>query len=111
MPPGHTICMNMTNFIVDAYKEAYDLKIRDRRVIVDIERGRTTKGWRPRRLGGGAGGRGYAKEHLSSRSSRLYERGPDRGYRGNSDSRSGYRARDRDDRGNRDSNRGDRGEY
>src|SRR5271155_3262095 len=115
MPPGHTICMNMANFILDAYKDADDLKIRDRRIIVDIEQGRTIKGWRPRRLGGGVGGRGYTKEHLSSKSSR-YERAPDRGYRGSSDSRGGYRG-DRDrgdrdyDRGDRDGDRGDRGEY
>ncbi|KAI0123888.1 U1 small nuclear ribonucleoprotein of 70kDa MW N terminal-domain-containing protein [Xylariales sp. AK1849] len=28
---------------------------------VDVERGRTVKGWKPRRLGGGLGGRGYTK--------------------------------------------------
>ncbi|KAK4650479.1 hypothetical protein QC762_707800 [Podospora pseudocomata] len=37
------------------------LRIRDRRVKVDVERGRTVKGWKPRRLGGGLGGRGYTK--------------------------------------------------
>lgn len=31
-------------------------KIDGRRVVVDVERGRTVKGWRPRRLGGGLGG-------------------------------------------------------
>ncbi|ODQ54377.1 RNA-binding domain-containing protein, partial [Saitoella complicata NRRL Y-17804] len=39
-----------------AYKECDGLRIRDRRVVVDVERGRTVKGWKPRRLGGGLGG-------------------------------------------------------
>ncbi|KAH7349861.1 U1 small nuclear ribonucleoprotein [Plectosphaerella cucumerina] len=37
------------------------VRIKDRRIKVDIERGRTVKGWRPRRFGGGLGGRGYTK--------------------------------------------------
>ena len=44
-----------------AYKETDGIRIKDRRVLVDVERGRTVKGWRPRRLGGGLGGRGYTK--------------------------------------------------
>lgn len=44
-----------------AYKETDGLRIKDRRVLVDVERGRTVKGWKPRRLGGGLGGRGYTK--------------------------------------------------
>lgn len=31
-------------------------KIDGRRVVVDVERGRTVKGWRPRKFGGGLGG-------------------------------------------------------
>ncbi|GFR83989.1 U1 small nuclear ribonucleoprotein 70 kDa-like [Elysia marginata] len=34
-----------------AYKNADGKKIDGRRVLVDVERGRTVKGWRPRRLG------------------------------------------------------------
>uniref|UniRef100_A0A3B5QXH8 U1 small nuclear ribonucleoprotein 70 kDa n=1 Tax=Xiphophorus maculatus TaxID=8083 RepID=A0A3B5QXH8_XIPMA len=34
-----------------AYKHADGKKIDGRRVLVDVERGRTVKGWRPRRLG------------------------------------------------------------
>ncbi|PQE25095.1 u1 small nuclear ribonucleo protein [Rutstroemia sp. NJR-2017a BVV2] len=34
---------------------------KDMRVKVDVERGRTVKGWLPRRFGGGLGGRGYTK--------------------------------------------------
>ena len=36
---------------VAAYKHADGKKIDGRRVLVDVERGRTVKGWRPRRLG------------------------------------------------------------
>ncbi|RPA80774.1 RNA-binding domain-containing protein, partial [Ascobolus immersus RN42] len=39
-----------------AFKETDGLRIKDRRIVVDVERGRTTKGWKPRRLGGGLGG-------------------------------------------------------
>ncbi|KAL1900183.1 hypothetical protein Sste5346_002493 [Sporothrix stenoceras] len=42
--------------------EACDgIRIKDRRIKVDVERGRTMKEWKPRRLGGGLGGRGYTK--------------------------------------------------
>ncbi|KAK8113213.1 RNA recognition motif domain-containing protein [Apiospora sp. TS-2023a] len=37
------------------------VRIKDRRIKVDVERGRTVKGWKPRRFGGGLGGRGYTK--------------------------------------------------
>ena len=46
---------------IAAYKETDGIRIKDRRVLVDVERGRTVKGWRPRRFGGGLGGRGYTK--------------------------------------------------
>ncbi|KAJ8322785.1 hypothetical protein O5D80_008317 [Batrachochytrium dendrobatidis] len=39
-----------------AYKDAEGLKIDGRRILVDVERGRTVPGWKPRRLGGGLGG-------------------------------------------------------
>lgn len=38
------------------YKHADGKKIDGRRVLVDVERARTVKGWLPRRLGGGLGG-------------------------------------------------------
>lgn len=41
----------------DAYKRADGKRIDGKRVLVDVERGRTHKGWLPRRLGGGLGGR------------------------------------------------------
>ena len=36
-----------------AYKHAEGMKIDGRRVLVDVERGRTVTDWKPRRLGGG----------------------------------------------------------
>jgi len=41
----------------EAYKRADGKRIDGRRILVDVERGRTSKGWLPRRLGGGLGGR------------------------------------------------------
>ncbi|CDK25941.1 unnamed protein product [Kuraishia capsulata CBS 1993] len=40
-----------------AYDRANGLKIKNRAIVVDIERGRVVKNWKPRRLGGGLGGR------------------------------------------------------
>lgn len=40
---------------IAAYKQADGQKIDGRRVLVDVERGRTVPNWRPRRLGGGLG--------------------------------------------------------
>ncbi|KAI9339637.1 hypothetical protein BDR26DRAFT_862055 [Obelidium mucronatum] len=42
--------------LIIAHREADGIKIEGRRIVVDVERGRTVKGWRPRRLGGGLGG-------------------------------------------------------
>ncbi|KAL7747719.1 WD repeat-containing protein 44 [Sorochytrium milnesiophthora] len=38
-----------------AYKDADAMKLDGKRIVVDVERGRTVSGWRPRRLGGGLG--------------------------------------------------------
>ena len=43
-----------------AYRRAAGLEISGRRIVVDVERGRTVKGWLPRRLGGGLGGESRA---------------------------------------------------
>ncbi|KAI8058076.1 hypothetical protein BDF22DRAFT_652210 [Syncephalis plumigaleata] len=40
-----------------AYRRSQHLSIDGRTVIVDYERGRIMEGWRPRRVGGGFGGR------------------------------------------------------
>jgi hypothetical protein len=39
------------HFYTAAYKHGDGKKIDGRRVLVDVERGRTVKGWLPRRLG------------------------------------------------------------
>lgn len=44
------------NDMKSAYKMADGRKIEGRRIVVDVERGRTVPNWRPRRLGGGLGG-------------------------------------------------------
>lgn len=64
-----------------AFRETDGMRIKDRRVLVDVERGRTVNGWKPRRLGGGLGGRGYTKE-LFVRPRRSDRTGRDK-YRGN----------------------------
>ena len=43
--------------MVAAYKESDGLHVMGKRILVDVERGRTVRGWKPRRLGGGLGGR------------------------------------------------------
>ena len=48
----HVIHLEISLFIfLAAYKHADGKKIDGRRVLVDVERARTVKGWRPRRLG------------------------------------------------------------
>jgi len=44
-------CFSPIIFIIAAYKHADGKKIDGRRVLVDVERARTVKGWLPRRLG------------------------------------------------------------
>lgn len=39
-----------------AYKHSDGKKVDGRRIVVDVERGRTVKTWKPRKLGGGLGG-------------------------------------------------------
>ncbi|KAK9809948.1 hypothetical protein WJX72_002268 [[Myrmecia] bisecta] len=43
-----------------AYKAADGRKVEGRRILVDVERGRTVPNWRPRRFGGGKGGESRA---------------------------------------------------
>lgn len=54
-----------------AYRDTDGIRIKGRRILVDVERGRTEKGWKPTRLGGGRGGRqtsgkSQAKEEVQS---------------------------------------------
>ncbi|CAN1814170.1 U1 small nuclear ribonucleoprotein 70 kDa [Linum perenne] len=50
-----------------AYKQADGRKIDGRRVLVDVERGRTVPNWRPRRLGGGLGTSRVGGEEVAAR--------------------------------------------
>ncbi|XP_059456010.1 U1 small nuclear ribonucleoprotein 70 kDa [Corylus avellana] len=50
-----------------AYKQADGRKIDGRRVLVDVERGRTVPNWRPRRLGGGLGTTRVGGEDVNQR--------------------------------------------
>ncbi|KAI7901485.1 uncharacterized protein BX663DRAFT_437583, partial [Cokeromyces recurvatus] len=80
-----------------AYKDADGLKILGRRILVDVERARTVKGWRPRRLGGGLGGREQQKSSSERHTSRDRYHERDRGHR----SYGGYSRRDDDRRRSR----------
>ncbi|KAF9417139.1 hypothetical protein BGZ94_010026 [Podila epigama] len=69
-----------------AYKDADGIKILGRRILVDVERGRTVKGWKPKRLGGGLGSTRVGAPHENQTSSgrdsgrsRDHSRGGDRG--------------------------------
>jgi U1 small nuclear ribonucleoprotein len=103
-----------------AYKHADGKKIDGRRVLVDVERGRTVKGWRPRRLGGGLGatraGGDDVNQKYSGREPPTSQQAPaqdDKGDREHRDHRGGDRGRERDrdnHRGDRERDRGDRTE-
>uniref|UniRef100_A0A6N2LAL3 RRM domain-containing protein n=1 Tax=Salix viminalis TaxID=40686 RepID=A0A6N2LAL3_SALVM len=55
-PRGYAFIEYMhTRDMKAAYKQADGWKLDGRRVLVDVERGRTVPNWRPRRLGGGLG--------------------------------------------------------
>ena len=45
------LCGYLLLLCVAAYKYGDGKKIDGKRVVVDVERGRTVKSWRPRRLG------------------------------------------------------------
>ncbi|CAN9505303.1 unnamed protein product [Ophioblennius macclurei] len=84
-----------------AYKHADGKKIDGRRVLVDVERGRTVKGWHPRRLGGGLGGtrRGGADvniKHSGRDDASRYDDRPLGGDRERGERRERSRERDRD---------------
>ncbi|XP_026468496.1 U1 small nuclear ribonucleoprotein 70 kDa-like [Ctenocephalides felis] len=85
-----------------AYKHADGKKIDGRRVLVDVERARTVKGWLPRRLGGGLGGTRRGGPEVNIKHS---------GREDNERERERYRLeREREERGDirRDRDRGDR---
>ncbi|KAK6384628.1 uncharacterized protein PV06_08767 [Exophiala oligosperma] len=82
-----------------AYKETDGLRIKDRRVVVDVERGRMVPGWRPRRFGGGLGGRGYTKQAPAKPTFGAPQGGYGGGFRGGFGGRGGFRGGFRGDRG------------
>ncbi|KAL6248279.1 hypothetical protein RBB50_004534 [Rhinocladiella similis] len=82
-----------------AYKESDGLRIKDRRVVVDVERGRMVPGWRPRRFGGGLGGRGYTKQAPAKPIFGGPQGGYGGGFRGGFGGRGGFRGGFRGDRG------------
>lgn len=79
-----------------ALNDCDGLRIKDRRIKVDVERGRTVKGWKPRRFGGGLGGRGYTKA-MPSRP--MGPGGFGGNFRGGGGFGGGFRGRDRGFRG------------
>ncbi|CAK7564744.1 MAG: hypothetical protein SEPTF4163_002643 [Sporothrix epigloea] len=92
--------------------------MRDRRIKVDVERGRTMKDWKPRRLGGGLGGRGYTKAAPAGPPVGVRGGFPGRdigggfrggGFRGNGGGFGGGRDRDRNGSGFPGGDRGFRG--
>jgi len=85
-------------YMHSAYKHADGKKIDGRRVLVDVERARTVKGWLPRRLGGGLGGTRRGGPEVNLRHSGREEgRDRDRGGGGGRDvERRRSRSRDRD---------------
>ena len=48
-----------------AYRKSEGRKIDGRRIVVDVERGRTVRNWRPMRFGGGLGGRVTRDERVA----------------------------------------------
>jgi len=78
------------------YKHADGKKIDGRRVLVDVERGRTVKGWLPRRLGGGLGGTRKGGDNQNVRSSGRDDGRGERRRRSRSGSRGRGGDRDRD---------------
>jgi len=92
-----------------AYKHADGKKIDGRRIVVDVERGRTVKSWRPRRLGGGLGGtrRGGPEDNIRHSGRVDQWEGKER-ERGGGEDRDRDRERDRSERrerGDRDRDR------
>ncbi|ESO00351.1 hypothetical protein HELRODRAFT_113249 [Helobdella robusta] len=94
-----------------AYKHADGKKIDGRRVLVDVERGRTVKGWRPRRLGGGLGNTRKGGPEVNTKYSgrddfdardRVLPDDRERTMRESSRDRRRSRSRDRDRRRSRD---------
>lgn len=81
---------------IAAYRHADGKKIDSRRVLVDVERGRTVKGWLPRRLGGGLGGTRRGGPEVNTRHSGREDPDRERTRRDEGERPAGDRERDRD---------------
>jgi len=99
----------------EAYKDADGRKVKGRRILVDVERGRTVREWKPRRLGGGLGAtRAGGKDVNQKFSGREPPRVGTAGYTGSRPDMDSRPDRDRNRRDDRDrgtnsrSNRSDR---
>jgi U1 small nuclear ribonucleoprotein 70kDa len=96
----------------NAYKYADGRRIDNKRVLVDFERGRTSKGWKPRRLGGGKGNTRAARPKgekcvVKNEFENIYDES--RGYKAvHSNSRSRSRKRDGRNRNNENKRRDER---
>ncbi|KAJ8635226.1 hypothetical protein MRB53_009493 [Persea americana] len=67
-PRGYAFVEYMhTRDMKTAYKQADGRKLDNKRVLVDVERGRTVPNWRPRRLGGGLGSTRIGGEDLNQK--------------------------------------------
>jgi U1 small nuclear ribonucleoprotein len=97
----------------DAYKAADAKKIDERRILVDVERGRTVKDWRPRRFGGGLGGTRIGSEKVNVRHSarQTYESDRQGGRRDDDRRREDDRRRDEERRRDDDRHRTDRHQH
>eukprot|EP01119_Soliformovum_irregulare_P010298 TRINITY_DN2526_c0_g1_i1.p1 TRINITY_DN2526_c0_g1~~TRINITY_DN2526_c0_g1_i1.p1 ORF type:complete len:292 (+),score=61.74 TRINITY_DN2526_c0_g1_i1:33-908(+) len=101
-----------------AYKQADGRKIDGRRIVVDVERGRTVRNWKPRRLGGGlgftrAGSESMNQKHSGREPTRSDDRQPSPERRSDrperpDDRRDDRRRDDRRDDRRRDDRRDDR---
>lgn len=99
----------------NAYKQGDGKKIDARRVMVDVERGRTVEGWLPRRLGGGRGPGRVSKPSKKKlqimeaekrrEKEKDKEKEKDRDERGGDRDRKDRRGGDRDDRDRRGGDR------
>jgi len=83
----------------NAYKQGDGKKIDGRRVMVDVERGRTVEGWVPRRLGGGRGPGRLGKPKKKKKLAALAKQKEEEKKREDGD-------RDKKDRGGGDRDRG-----
>ncbi|KAJ2793812.1 hypothetical protein H4R20_006425, partial [Coemansia guatemalensis] len=79
----------------EAYRSADGMRILGRRIVVDVERGRTVKGWVPRRFGGGLGGTRTGSRAENQRSPGRFNPATPQPTGGH---RNGVRGRDRDSR-------------